>query len=159
MARTIRGLKWARTCQRPGGLPQARPRGAKAAGLRYERSLASALPCPAKHGQWFEFEDSAGRGICQPDLLVNWQGHLLVLEAKYSWCPEGHQQIDGLYLPVVGLALRRPVSGLVVVRRMLGQMPSWARRASSLDEAASLALAGHRVVWHWLGVPVQAQAA
>lgn len=149
MIRQIDALAWARPCQRPIGIPVGRPRGAKLAGIRYERSLANALPA-AKHGQWFEFEDWNGRGFCQPDLLLGCDGICWVLEVKYSWTIDGHRQLEGLYLPVVARAIDRPVHGLVVCRRLTEGMKG-VRVARSLDEARHLVMGGCRVAWHWLG--------
>jgi len=156
MSRRIEGLLWARPAQRPAGMPFGRPRGAKAQGLRYERLLAQALPS-AKHGQWFEFEDANGRGVCQTDLLLGRNGRCVVLECKYTWTPDGHQQLERLYLPVVQMALQRPVVGVVAAKKLVMGLP--VQVASDLDEAMRIAMEGRRVVWHWTGVPVMARAA
>jgi hypothetical protein len=124
-------------------------RGAKLAGLRYEARVAEALP-EARHGQWFAFKDRNGPGYCQPDLLLGRDGTCFVLEVKYSWTVEGHRQIEGLYVPVIEMAIERPVVGLVVCRRLVEGM-SRVRIARDFQEALVLAKTGHRTVWHWLG--------
>lgn len=149
MTRRVEGLEWARPTGWPRGLPLQRRRGAKAAGLRYERGVAAQLPA-CRHGQWFEFSDRNGPGICQTDLLLGREGHCLVLEVKYTWTVEGHKQLEQLYLPVVGLAIQRPVIGLVVCRRLVEGMRG-VKVARSLSEGFELALEGHRAVWHWIG--------
>lgn len=146
--RQVRGLIWARRAERPTGLPHGRARGAKAAGLRYEAGLARALP-DALHGQWFQFQDERGLGWCQPDLLFEESG--LILEAKYTWVPEGHSQLESLYLPVVGRALQRRVFGLVVCRALPGKLPPGVTLVHSLAEGRSVASRGLRAVWHCLG--------
>lgn len=148
--RTIRGLKWARALPaRPSCIPQGRPRGAKAQGLRYERALAAMLPA-ARHGQWFEFEDLGGRGYCQVDLLLDRpEGGLLILEAKYTWTFEGHQQIEGLYVPVVERAWGMRAKGVVVAKRLVPGVVGVAKVVGTLEEAS--AWASGRVVLHWLG--------
>lgn len=156
MIRQICQLEWARPCQRPAGIPIGRPRGAKLAGIRYENSLARALP-QAKHGQWFEFRDQVGSGYCQPDLLLGEDGICWILEVKYSWTIDGHRQLEGLYLPVVAKAIARPVRGLVVCRRLTEGMKG-ITVARSLEEAARLALDGKRVALHWLGASQIEQA-
>lgn len=159
MTRVIRGLKWARALDaRPSCIPVGRPRGAKAAGLRYERALAAALP-GAKHGQWFEFEDLAGRGYCQVDLLLDsglrkdslGRVKLLILESKYTWTFEGHQQIEGLYRPVVERAYGCSVLGIVVAKRLIPGVQGIARICGGLEEAIAAGAGGGRVVLHWLG--------
>lgn len=149
MSRQIVGLQKAEPCERPKTIPVGRPRGAKAAGLRYERSLAKAMPA-AKHGQWFQFQDRAGDGCCQTDLLLGSDGACFVIEAKYTWTLEGHEQLERLYLPVVGMALARPCFGIVVARRLLSQMPGIVV-ANSLGQALIFARQGRRVCWHWIG--------
>ncbi len=149
--RVIRGLRWARACQRPAGLPVGRPRGAKALGVRYERSLAKRLT-ELNHGQWFEFEDQNGPGVCQTDFILTSLNHpdcVFVLECKYSWVIQGHLQIEQLYRPVLEKALALPVHGIVVCKNLkpgIGDI----RVASGIGEAQALAKHG-RVVWHWLG--------
>lgn len=161
MTREIEGLLWSRACPRPAGIPIGRPRGAKAAGLRYERALARALPAPRVHGQWFEFEDARGRGVCQTDLLlsVSRGGTIVVLEVKYSWTAEGHQQLEKLYLPIVQKATGRQVIGIVVTRRLTESMPRDLVVCSTLAQAIAAASAGRRAVWHWLGTVEMARAA
>lgn len=145
------GLICASACNRPIGLPHGRPRGAKAQGLRYERALARALPW-AKHGQWFEYRDRLGLWHCQVDLLAELpSGEALVIEAKYTWTMAGHAQIDQLYRPVVGMALRKPVIGLVVCRTLLPETARMAKVTGDLGEGIELARQGHRVVTQWLG--------
>lgn len=150
MSRVIRGLRWAKECARPACIPIARPRGVKAAGLRYERALARALPGTLP-GRWFEFEDAAGHGFCQTDLLLGWEGHACVLECKYTWTREGHQQLEELYLPVVQAALSRPVLGLQVCRRLVPELTrEGVQVVSSLQAGLVGALQGRRCAWHWL---------
>lgn len=150
--RQIKGLVWARPlAKRPSKLPKARAkRGAKAAGLRYERSLAEALPLAA-HGVWFEFEDSGGLGWCQPDLLLPTAFGLAVLEAKYTWVPEGHRQVGGLYIPVLERCYpSKPVFGLVVCKVLT---PATPRQAICRDLPTALyrAASGLPTVLHWIG--------
>lgn len=147
--RAVRGLETARACERPVGIPFSRPRGAKAAGLRYERDLAKAMPS-AKHGQWWEYRDLAGPGFCQTDLIYQLASGVLVLEAKYTWTETGHQQLERLYLPVVSRALAVPTCGIVVCKVLTTEVPRNSV-CSSLEEALGHARAGRRAVLHWLG--------
>lgn len=119
-------------------------------GLRYERVLAKALPM-AKHGQWFEFEDKYGRGFCQVDLMLEMPRGILILEAKYTWVPEGHCQIEGLYSPVVEMALGKPCKGMVVCKKLIPGMPRELEIVSDLESGARALASGNRVVLHWLG--------
>ena len=141
-------VSWARPAQRPTGLPARRAGGVKAKGLRYERSLAKALP-DAAHGQWFEFEDATGHHFCQPDLLHRTSRGVLILEVKLSWTPEARQQLDFLYIPVVSKALSVPVFGLVVCKNLRPRCSE--KIFSSFSLASAAAVEGGAVVLHWLG--------
>lgn len=148
--RRIRGLRWARRADGPPpGLPRSRPRGAKAKGLRYEKALAAALP-RALHGVWWQFEDANGPGWCQTDLLLRSPWGLVVLEAKYTWVPEGHSQLGELYLPVIGLAMGETPLGVVVCHTL--RMGMWATPCDRLDDALDLAAGGEAAALHWIGV-------
>ncbi len=124
--------------------------GRKGAGIKYERDLAACLP-QAQHGQWFRFRDRSGEGLCQPDLLLRTPVGVAILEAKYTWTEQGHQQVDRLYAPVVARALGCRTFGLVVCRVLTPEVEKiWVRQ--DLESALAAASAGCRVVFHWLGV-------
>lgn len=148
--RDVVGLEWARRCSRPSFIGKSRPRGAKLQGLRYERILGKALPA-AECGQWFEFRDRQGLGWCQTDLLLVVPSGVLVLEAKYSWVPEGHRQV-GQYLPIVSKALGLPACGAVVCKVLRAGMPPGVQVVGDLPSALRLARSGAPVVLHWLGI-------
>lgn len=149
MSRAIFGLVSAVACSRPSHIPQSRPRDKKAAGLRYERELAKALP-RAKHGQWFRFTDRAGHGHCQPDLIIETEAGLAVLEAKYTWTEAGHRQIDRLYRPVLEKATGKLILGIVVCKVLTAETPTrWICR--TLEAALARAGCGLPTVLHWIG--------
>lgn len=149
MARVVRGLRYAAKSDPPPAHRPGKPRGAKAHGVRYERELAKALPDGA-HGQWFQFVDENGHGWCQPDLLLEFPRHVVILEAKYTWTWEGHMQVDRLYVPVVSRAMGKPAFGLVVCRALIEDMGDVLIQ-SHLGEASIWAQRGKRVAMHWLG--------
>ena len=97
--RHIVGLHYAAMCLRPAHLPKSRPKGAKAAGLRYEKALAAAIP-RAEHGQWFEFQDMNGPGHCQMDLIIEGQKRIVVIECKLTEVQIGRNQLTDLYFPI-----------------------------------------------------------
>lgn len=145
-ARIVQGLRWARAVAE-GPFGPAKARGVKAFGLRYERALAAALPS-AKHGQWFEFADANGKGFCQPDLLLAHAGQLFILEAKLKNAEEAHRQLEGLYKPVVEMALSQRPYGFAVVRSARG-IPRWMEYWQILPQALEGAAAGRLGALHW----------
>jgi hypothetical protein len=119
MDKTVRPadtIYWARPINRPGFIPVARPKGAKAVGLRYERAFAKYLaPMGCIHGQWFEFEDKSGIRYCQTDLIYPISKWLFALmEVKYTLVDRAYDQLLDLYGPVVEAAYNTRV-GLVAV--------------------------------------------
>jgi len=118
--RRIEGLKRAAAVpQRPAciPLPSSKMKGAKAAGLRFEKALHKALP-GSIHGQWFEFEDQDGFGYCQTDLIFPLGGMNVVIEAKYTLVPGAHSKLASLYIPVVSQAFGGEACGVVVVKNL-----------------------------------------
>jgi len=143
------GLLWVESA--PSGPPrlvQSKPRGAKAAGLRYERSVAKAIP-GAVHGPWFRYADQTGSHWCQPDFYKLLPEAVLVLEAKLTWTPNGHQQIFQLYSPVLGKFFNRPVHGIVVCKNLTPETNlDWV--CSDLTGAITRSLAHLPTIWHYL---------
>lgn len=132
-------------------MPIGRPKGAKAAGVRYEKALAGMLPSFA-HGQWWQYQETSGGkwSYCQTDLIGRVGEIAVVLESKYTWTEEAWKQLDRLYIPVVRAALRREVVGIQVckvLREARGLV------TSDLNEAIALAMAGAvPVTLHWAGL-------
>lgn len=156
--RIVKGLKWARRLDsKPPFIPNGRPRGAKAQGLRYERKVAKALP-EAEHGVWFEFEDQEGVSWCQTDFLLRLASGLVILESKYTWTEEAHQQLDLLYRPVVEKALLvKDTKGIVICKTLIPGCRALICRC--LDDAILTGWPGSRTLVHWLGeTPLWAQS-
>lgn len=148
--RIVRGLLWARACEKPTFIPVARSRGAKAQGRRYERLVAKALGPSAQHGQWFEFADSNGLGWCQPDLLLQFNNFVAILECKNTWTNEGHSQGQMLYKPVVEKALGTRCVCVQVCKNLRNETSG--RVYGDLQDAVKAALLGERdVTIHWIG--------
>lgn len=137
--------------EKPACIPTSRPRAvAKKAGIGYERDVAAALArLGCQHGRWFEYRDGGGIGYCQPDILLPWQGRVVVLECKYTWTPVARQQLDLLYRPVIEKVTDRETLGIVVCKRLLPDV-----RLSAICHSIEEALArSHRgdAVLHWIG--------
>lgn len=148
--RVVEELSWAGAAPRPRFARESRSRGAKAKGRSFERSVAKALP-GAIHGQWFEFRDRNGPGWCQPDLFLELNWGILVLEAKYTWVPEGFTQMERLYKPVLEKIFCKPVQGVQICKVLTPEARAFPI-VSEFSEAAILAARGCRVTLHYLGV-------
>ena len=157
-------LRWAGALSgRPPQIPDTpTKRAACQAGLRYERQLASALSRKLTHGQWWAYEDRNGRGWCQTDFWGRTpDGFVVIVEAKYTWTPAGHDKLEGLYRPVVAFALGMDparVLGVQVCKRLTLSIPCGVLIRPNLEEALKAADAGNRAVWHHLGGVPQLRA-
>ena len=149
--RVISGLIWACEAARPEGIGRSRSRGAKAQGIQYESAAAKALP-NARHGQWWRFADRGGLGVCQTDLLLIARNAAMVLECKYTWDPRAWGQLENLYIPVVSLALRRPVFGAMMCKVLRPESRYESVVCETLKEALEVARTGRRAVVHWTGL-------
>lgn len=148
--RTAHGVYFAQRLDfRPPAIPIGRPRGAKAAGIRYEKALGKALGQMAQHGPWFQFKDKNGLGHCQPDYLIELQSLVVILECKYTWTIAAYVQIEALYAPVVSFALGKPVIGLQVCKRLIPEAQKYSKITGMLGNGLILANSGSRVTLHW----------
>ena len=98
-------LDFARYSKNPFGAKPKRSRGAKAAGLRYERMVGKELArrrLDFAQGPWIQFKDNNGIGFAQPDFIVYSSLDLwIVLEAKLSQTPAAFEQLLRLYIPLL----------------------------------------------------------
>lgn len=138
MARTLVDLSYAATCLRPSHIPVSRPRGVKAAGLRYERAVGRELANAGLRplmGQWFEFTDANGPGHCQTDLVLVGRARVVVIECKLTDVDAGRAQLAGLYLPVARMVWpeKRPLG--IVAARHLSREEHLDLVCTTLDEA------------------------
>lgn len=151
--RIIKRLKWAQPlAQRPDCIPASRPRGAKAAGLRYERALAKHLSEGA-HGVWFEFQDDNGHGYCQSDHLYSFLPNFIaILEVKYTLVLDAYSKLRDLYIPVISTAMKAPAVGIIVVKNLVAGFEN------AYTDLPSAALASYETdyptVLHWRGQPL-----
>lgn len=154
MTRVIEGLRWARRCERPPAIPSTRLKGVKGAGIRFEKAFGLALP-GAIRGQWFEFEDRNGFGVCQTDYLFRDLDRVIVVECKLSLTDEAFFQLQCLYLPVVGEAFRLKTlnaraRGLIVTRNLRE-----VRNSYKVFPTLRSAVEGDDIsVLHWIGGPI-----
>ena len=142
--------------------PKARgQRGAKAAGLRFERAVrrqlikqfpkAQSLPLPTlSHGPWYEFTDANGRGYCQPDFVIQTEREVFALECKLTDTVAGEAQLRELYLPVLRMAHGLPAYGIVLVRH-LTPATDRSRLVPNLSTAIVVARSAIHTL-HWLSV-------
>lgn len=150
-SRIVRGLYHAeRLAERPSFIPKGRPRGAAAAGLRYERAFGKALGGLACRGQWFKYKDSAGDGWCEVDYLIEMATMVAILECKYTWTPAAYAQTELLYRPVVEFALKKQVLTVQVCKRLMPEASEKTKITGNLGNALILARSGSLVTLHWL---------
>lgn len=146
-ARRVEGLRWVQPRANPW--PKARLRGSRAAGIRFQRVVARAIP-EARADKWFEFLDTHGLGYCSPDLILPTRGPIYVLECKLTAVPEADAQLAHLYLPVVAHYTGREARGIVVVRHLRPQVDQ-SRVRADLRSCLRDATGAYFPILHWLG--------
>jgi len=123
--REIHDLRWVKTLEaRPKCIPQGRPRGVEAAGVRFERDVEAHLSAfGASRGVWFEYHDAQGHGFAQVDFLWRQRDYIIVGEAKLTWCTLAYMQLRKLYFPLLRTLFGLPVGGLVVCKNVTRETP------------------------------------
>lgn len=105
MSRVITDLYEARYGENPWADKVRRPRGAKAAGLRYEKKVGAELlrrHYDFVHGPWIHFKDRNGTGAAQPDFVVYTSSNKwFLLESKITQTPAAFSQLFRLYMPLL----------------------------------------------------------
>lgn len=160
MHRIIQRLATAREDAGPKAFTakRRRPRGAKGAGVKFERELSVKLLAAACHGQWFKFWDANGPGFAQTDFLLFCPDYVVCLEAKLGNISGGRDQFLQLYKPILEMVYGRPVYGLVVARHIT-ELPSGMACGGTLTETLLHAIQSRDVAClHWrerypLGIP------
>ncbi len=147
LPRQVEGLRWVNPRANPW--PKARLRGSRAAGIRFQKVVARAIP-GAQANKWFEFLDIHGLGYCSPDILVPTKGPIYVLECKLTAVPEADLQLAHLYLPVVAYYTGREARGIVVVRHLRPQVDV-SRVRADLKSCLRDASPTYFPILHWLG--------
>jgi hypothetical protein len=145
--RRVEGLQW--VFPRANPWPRARLRGSRAAGIRFQKAVARAIP-GSTTDLWFEFLDAHGLGCCSPDIILNIRGTLYVLECKLTAVPEADAQLGGLYLPILAHYTGREARGIVVVRHLRPQIDT-SRVRADLRACLHDATPTYFPILHWLG--------
>lgn len=155
-------LHHAAFCDKPIWLKAQRRRGAKAAGLAYEKSIEAALAPRHVKGQWIEFTDAKGQAWCQIDFAVNVNRTIYVLEAKLTWTSEAHEKLRRLYLPLIRNITGLDAHGIVICRAITPETATYGTTiVRSFDEALTAAKNGLRspvLLWHPSRSPADALA-
>lgn len=142
--------------ERPACIPIGRPRGAKAAGMRFQRAVGAALEVKLGHqvllGPWFEYLDGSVRRYCQPDFIIYRPAHadFVVAEAKLTWNFEAYEQLWRLYVPVVRQYAAKPVCTMLIVRNLTRETP----KQAVFDNFSAALAAAHGAacpIFHYLG--------
>lgn len=73
------------------------------------------------HDVWIEFEDANGRGCCGPDILLECDDRVLVVECKLTQTDVAEHQIFQLYAPCLRLMWAKPIIGVAIFRNLMRQ--------------------------------------
>lgn len=135
----------------PDRIPKRkRGRGAKGAGITYEkkvgRILKRILPVEVVSERWWLYNDLDGRHLCQTDHYAVYEDQVLVVECKLTESWIGHSQINNLYRPVLERFFQRPITGIVACK----VRTSRDNRVLIEDPREALEAPGKTFVWHCL---------
>lgn len=70
---------------------------------------------------WLEYYDVNGRGFCNPDIVLEADDRVLVLECKLTQTDVAQAQIEQLYKPCLKFMWAKPVFGVGVFRNLTRQ--------------------------------------
>lgn len=127
----------------PSAVPQARRlRGARAAGVAYERKfgrfLAKLFPA-VESGRWIRFADQKGLGLAQPDHFVPLASGVILFECKLSETPQAWSQL-AFYSELLASCFGLPVIEVQVCKHL----------TVTRDPVRDIRAVRHRSVMHWL---------
>ena len=150
VVRTVEGLLAADRC---AARPLPRVRGAaRRAGIAYQINVKKQLrltvagKATLESEPWFAFVDKWGRGQAVPDFVILTEYEALIIEVKIAFVPEAIIKLQGLYAPVVGMALGRRTKLLIICKHLIPGVVGVVRSLrSALDLNASVP------VLQWLG--------
>ena len=132
---------------RPSYIPRPGGKGAKALGRAYEKKVGKFISrrWPGLiSGQWFEFLDRNGPGVCQPDHYIPFEDQVLLFECKLTQTDVAFSQMDQLYKPILRQLYGRPVTGVQVCKHLVD------RRPIITDLRETLLKPGSNFLWHCL---------
>lgn len=92
----------------------------------YERKVVAALAKrwpDVRPGVWFSFTDGNGPGICQTDAFLVLPHEVVVFEVKLTACRYGHEQLAGLYCPILSHLYKRPARGVQIAKNLQPETP------------------------------------
>lgn len=121
--RLAKGLFHSRLCE-SREMPKPSNEAARA-GIAYEKKVLNQLNSTVQDLRdvkiypqtWFRFCDDNGRGQAVPDCLIVFRDEFIILiEIKLKFVPEAIEKLEGLYKPVVEMALGLPAHPLVICK-------------------------------------------
>lgn len=90
-------------------------------GLKFETDVALMLSKyfneeVTKHGAWIEYEDDTGIRYAQPDVLIELDNYIWVIECKRTARLKAEKQLRELYVPLVEHIVAKPIRLLQVCK-------------------------------------------
>lgn len=100
-----------------------------------------------RYHEWIEFTDDRGKGYCEPEAFAVLPHEIILIEVKLTGCRYGHEQMAGLYIPLLSHIFRRPVRGLQICKAINAETPGPFVDDPNDFLRSNLTLA----TWHWPG--------
>lgn len=100
-----------------------------------------------RYHEWIDFTDDRGNGGCEPEAFAVLPHEVVLVEVKLTGCRYGHEQLAGLYVPLLSHIFARPVRALQICRAVNASTPG-----PFVDNVADfLASFVPLATWHWPG--------
>jgi hypothetical protein len=123
----ISDLKWAKFVEGPPPLIAKAQASIKKLskvqrdGLKFEDEVAMMLSNyfnenSTKHGPWIQYEDSSGVRHAQPDVLIELENYIWIIECKRTARLKAERQLRELYVPLIEHIVNKPIRLLQVCK-------------------------------------------
>lgn len=158
--RKLDGLKWVEAAEPPPfAVGPRRLKGMAAKGKAYERKVGTLLTKALASGDlsgdlwlgpWFRFEDTAGKGLAQPDALLILDDRIIIFEAKLKQTIAALPQIR-LYGELASTLLGKPWVGVQIFRWPSTLRQNDPKLLAAIQDIVSVE--GTHTIFnhHWLG--------
>ena len=97
-------------------------KGSRAKGLTFERQIGRKVKRRVEQtvllNPWVSFRDENGRGWAQPDIVIEFENHIVLIECKLTQTIKAWDQLCFLYTPLLEFIYKKPILRVQVCKRI-----------------------------------------